>query len=77
LPERFGPHKSAWDRLGPDKFFSSRENGVKSRFSVVVCGTGGAIGCGVLSRVRDRIRPVENSPTAERLAQFKATVKPI
>jgi hypothetical protein len=25
--ERFGPHKSAWDRLGPDKIFSPRKNG--------------------------------------------------
>jgi hypothetical protein len=29
---RFGPPWSAWDRLGPDKFFSPRENLVKKWF---------------------------------------------
>jgi hypothetical protein len=30
----YGPPWSAWDRLGPDKFFSPLENGAKNRSSV-------------------------------------------
>jgi hypothetical protein len=35
---RFGPHKSAWDRLGPDKIFSPRKTGKK--IGLANCGAG-------------------------------------